>query len=64
MTFGTYNCQTSCFFNTHAKFNIRTTTSHVGGNGHLTSLTSFSNNIRLFLVHFRVQHIVFNTTKF
>ncbi len=43
------------------KFNINTTTSHVGGNRHRPLRTGFGNNFTLALVILCVQHLVGNS---
>ena len=65
MTFSTNYCETLIFwiwmlFNTRAKLNVGTPTSHVGCNGYSTLLTSIHNDLCFTEVIFRIQNFMRN----
>ena len=60
MTFRAENKESAKLPYTRSKFDIGSSTSHVGGNGHRIFLTCFSDNFRLTIVLLRVKHIVCN----
>ena len=60
MAFGTEYVQTTKIWYAFGQFDIRTTTSHVGGNGHRAALAGAGDDLRFLLVKLRVQHAVRN----
>ena len=62
MTLGTDDRQTSGFFDFRRQFDIRTTTCHVGSDGHYARTACFSHHLRLLLVQLRVKDVMFDFT--
>jgi hypothetical protein len=58
VSLGTDNGQTACIFHFLVDLDIRTTTCHVGGDGHFSRTTGFSDNFGFPLVLFGVQYVV------
>ena len=64
MPFGSQYQKPAEFFYAFTQFNIRTTTCHIGGNGHRPFLSSLGNNFRFPLVKFCIQNGVANIGTF
>ena len=64
MPFGTQNSESAKLFGFRRQFDIGTTTGHVGGNRHGTTLTGLSHDFTLTGMLFGVQHIVRNFSSF
>ena len=60
MALRTDNCQTTRSFHFRAQLDIRTTTGHIGSDGHSSTQTGFGNDVRFFLVQLGIQHAVLN----
>ena len=60
MSLRTDDGQTSCLSGFRSQLDIRTSTCHVGGDGHCARLACFSHNIRFTGVLLRVQNLVIN----